>query len=153
MEYDRYVRRALLMPIVVPLAAAALLLIDRVEHTPVGEFSILVTWSLLVGGIPYLVFLIGFHRWMRGKTEPRIRRALRLAPLCYVPVLALFALPLAVASNHGSLDSETLLVVALFGGMGLAFGYGYVLLAELGWMLLGRRGAPPAAPMPALAAE
>ncbi len=153
MEYKTFVRRALLLPIVVPLAAGPALFVPGVEGTPAGDLVALVVWSLLFGGIPYLVFLAAFHLWMREKPEARVRRGLRLSPVFYSLFLAVCMALLEVARNGAAVDGKAFFPLAVFAGIALGFGYAYVLIAEAAWWVMRHRGAGRAPGTAALAAE
>ena len=154
MEYERFVRRALLLPIAVPVLVSPLLLLDGVEATNTfGDIVAFLLWSLLFGGIPYLVFLIAFLAWMRDKPAGRVRRAVLLAPITYGAVLGVAILLMTLVSGRENDAVKLLASSGIFAGMGVALGYVYVVVTEGAWWLLGRRGGSASAPPAPLPAE
>lgn len=145
MSVKTYYRWALLLPLVLPALALPL---ARVDLLPPGVdvLVMLLTWSLMVGGIPYVLFAAGFLVWMGRVPEDRVRGGILLSPVIYTAVLiACFSALLAVDGGlRSSRDS-----LQLFGAFGLAFGYAYVGLAELGRALL----RPGDTPVPAVATQ
>jgi hypothetical protein len=140
MSVRSYYRRALLLPIAVPvLAYPAFLLGSDV----LAGMALWLWWSIVFGGVPYALFALGFLLWTRGRTDAEVRRGILLAPLAYVAVLVpCMAVFLAV---DGGFAPGFLGMIAAFG---LAFGYGYVALAEIGRLLF-RPGSTGSQPLPA----
>ncbi len=139
-----YYRRVLALPVLVPALASVLLLLDNRLPPDLGVVVLFLYWSLLVGGIPYLLFAGGFVVWARGRTDREVRGGILLSPLLYAPLLMLCVAGfLLVDGSAGS----NLRAIATLGACGVLFGYGYVILAELGRVLL--RPGTPAEPRPA----
>jgi hypothetical protein len=134
-----YYRAALLLPLVVPGLFAVGLLLEDKPPLLLGIWVYLFG-SLLIGGFPYVLFAAGFLFWSRGRSDAQLRRAVLLAPLVYAGLLMVCTV--AFLAVDGTLASGWDGFWAL-GGFGVAFGYVYVLLAELGRLLL--RPAPTAA--------
>jgi hypothetical protein len=95
--------------------------------------------SPLVGGIPYLIFIILLRRRTRGWSDGRLRRAALVAPLLFAPLLAAVLLPVAWF-ERGSFWSAAELVVGWCVPFALVLGYLYVAIAEAGRIVLTRRG-------------
>jgi hypothetical protein len=143
-----YYRRVLVLPVLMPALASALLLLGELPPG-LGVVVFVLYWSLLLGGVPYLLFAGGFMLWARGRTDRQVRTGILLAPLVYAPLLmACFVAFLAVDGTFGNGGVEGTLEL---GGFAVLFGYGYVVLAELGRVLL-RLGLPTPAPEPQPAA-
>lgn len=140
MDVIGYYRRAMFLPLVLPFAAMPLYpLIDGAALPGLVAFAIgLLFWSLVIGGVPYVVFLVLFLRWMRGKTARRVRRAVLMAPLRYTSVLFAWVLvwvvPLALLDG-GRLETRAVWALT---ACALVVGYAYVALAEAGRWLLER---------------
>jgi hypothetical protein len=135
-----YYRRALLLPIAVPLLfAPGLWFADRL---PLGFGVLLVSLlvSPLVGGIPYLIFIFLLRRRTRGWPDGRLRRIALVAPLLFAPMLGAVLLPIAWL-QRGSFWSAAELVVGWCVPFALALGYLYVAIAEMARVVLTRRGA------------
>jgi hypothetical protein len=138
MSIKSYYRWALLLPLVVPALASPLLLLQPLPDV-LGAVMLYLVWSLLVGGIPYLLFAAAFLLWMRRAPEDHVRTAVLLSPVIYSAVLATcLVLFLAVDGSLAS-SAESLTYMT---GFGLLFGYGYVAIAEAGRVLLRPRHAP-----------
>ncbi|HEX6372935.1 MAG TPA: hypothetical protein VF006_28690 [Longimicrobium sp.] len=144
MSVKSYYRWALVLPLLLPALASPLALLNPLPPL-LALVAMYLFWSVLIGGVPYLLFTIGFLLWTRGASEERVRRAILVSPLLYTAVLmACFtALLLVEGSWSGSGDS-----LVLFGAFGLLFGYGYVGVAEAGRVLL-RPGTARREPAPA----
>lgn len=144
MPLKSYYRWALLLPVVVP--ALTLPLIPVVDSLPPLAVVALIYlwWSMLLGGIPYLLFAGAFLAWMREQPDARVRRGILLAPIAYVLVLAVCTALFLVVD--GTFSWETLGLVAAFG---LAFGYAYVAIAEGGRLLVRAGGASAGPAVPA----
>lgn len=143
MSVRNYYRWSLLLPVLVPVLAipAFALGVDLLAGV-----ALWLWWSLIFGGVPYLFFALGFLLWTRSRTDTQIRVGVLLSPLAFVAVLVpCFALFLAVdASLSSSMD-----FLGMLAGFSVAFGYGYVALAELGRLLL-RPSRAPAEPLVAV---
>ncbi len=147
MNARTYYVRSLLLPLV---AAAVAGLLGLVVGESSGAAPVLgiVTWSGLIGGLPYVLVAGGIVWWSRRRSARELRRAIWLAPLLMVPVL-LFPLVVYSLVARGGASADRFAGSMLFlGAMVLLFGYGYVALVELG-ALVGRRlgvvAPPPAA--------
>lgn len=151
MSIQNYYRWSLLLPIALPGVSLLLGLVDE-PRIPggVGVFLTFLFYSMLIGGIPYVLFAIGFLLWSRGRDADSVRTAARVSPFLYTVVL--MACFVAFAAWNGDLGSDrTGEAMATIGGFALVFGYGYVALAELVRHLLGRRvdSSYGAEPLPA----
>lgn len=141
MSVRSYYRWALLLPLAVPLLAHG---VTMLENAP-ALLIVIVFYTyaaLVVGGIPYLLFAMGFLLWTRGRADDEVRRAVLLAPVVYTALLTV-CLVLILAFDSGLAGGGGLLAGAATFGLG--FGYAYVALAEVGRVLL-RPGRIPAHP-------
>lgn len=136
MSLKTYYRRALLLPVVLPFLAYPLLLLGD----GVGSGTIMLQYSLVIGGIPYLLFAGGFLLWMRGRTERAVHVGILLSPLVYAMVMMTC---LTVFLGADGMFQSGLEMLGIAGAFSLLFGYAYVALAEAGRVLLRRRGASP----------
>ena len=145
MTVRSYYRWALALPLLVPALAWPLTLLNPLPGG-LAVVAMFLYWSVLVGGVPYVLFAAGFLLWMRGRPDDQVRTGIQVAPLVYAIWLTVcgtvfLAIDGAVASSRDS--------IGMIAVCGLLFGYGYVGLAELGRVLL-RPGTAPAAPVPAV---
>lgn len=144
MSARSYYRWALALPLLVPALLSPLMLLDPAP-AGVRVVMLFLSWSVLIGGVPYVLFAIGFLLWMRGRPNHAVRKGIYMSPLVFaVWLMVCLSLFLAVDGTLGS-SSE---FVGLFAIFGVVFGYGYVGLAEVGRALLFPIAAPPA-PAPA----
>lgn len=146
MSIRSYYRRALVLPLLLPALTLPLVLLEVRVPDGLGLAAFLLYWSLLIGGIPYVLFAAGFLLWSRGRSDGEVRRAILLSPMVYAAVLMVCAVGfLAIDSSvfWNNVDD-----VGTLGVTAVLFGYAYVLLAELGRVLL-RPGQPAPAPQPA----
>ncbi|HQU81777.1 MAG TPA: hypothetical protein PKY59_01545 [Pyrinomonadaceae bacterium] len=142
MDLIKFYRFSLFLPIIVPLLISpAMLFLPTMSHN-LGLIVLFVVYSVLAGGIPYLILAIPLFFRMRNKTENHIRKRLLLMPVGMIAIFAIFAL----AAFIGSLFSadrntfatfkgglESLLFVSLFT---LIFGYFYIgLTFGILWLL------------------
>lgn len=132
MTLRNYYRIALLLPVAIPAALSPLMLLDGGPLLLRG-LLVYLYGSLLIGGIPYVLFALGFLLWMRGKPDAQVRRAVLVSPLVYTAVLV--AGYFAFLWLDGTLGNGEDAAAALI-GFGVAFGYAYVAIAELGRLIL-----------------
>lgn len=137
MNARTYYARSLLLPLVAA-AAAGLLGLILGESSGAAPLLGIVTWSGLIGGLPYVLVAGGILWWSRGRSARELRRAIWLAPVLMVPVLLLPVVVYSVASRGGGSADRFVESMVFLGGMVLLFGYAYVALVELG-ALVGRR--------------
>lgn len=147
MSIKSYYRWALALPLLLPALATPLLMAD--DHLPevLGAVMMYLFYSMLIGGIPYLLFVTGFLLWMRRAPESRVRTAVLLSPLMYT--LVLLAWLAAFIPFDGGIG-DSLGALGVFAAFGVSFGYGYVAIAEFGRWLLRPDAAAQLAPAAAV---
>lgn len=138
MSIRSYYRWALLLPLVLPLISFGVIQLWPRQGSAVAY---MVYGSLWVGGVPYVLFALGLLAWSRGRTDDQMRRAILLAPPIFTAVLLVCLVVFQVVDGNLSRGTDFFATAA---GCGLAFGYGYVALAELGRLLLRPHPAAPA---------
>jgi hypothetical protein len=143
MSMKSYYRWALVLPLLLPALAWPLALFNPLPPV-LAAVAMYLFWSVLIGGVPYLLFAIGFLLWTRGASGERVRRGILVSPLVYTAVLMACFTALRWVEGNNPSNGDSLLFFAVFG---LLFGYGYVGLAEVGRVLLRTRiaSAEPAA--------
>lgn len=132
MTTRNYYRAALLLPLAVPAILSLGLLVEDKPGLLAGIMFYLFG-SLLFGGIPYVLFAVGFLWWMRERTTREVQTAIRIAPLVYAIVLMFCLFVFLVVDGTLGRSADTIWAM---GGFGVVFGYAYVLLAELGRLIL-----------------
>ena len=91
MNVTRAYKLSLLLPIIVPaLFAPALFFIRSLTEGAATVLMVIMT-SVIYGGIPYLILVGLLLRWMRGRNEAQIRRALILSPLLMLVIFQVVA--------------------------------------------------------------
>lgn len=99
-------------------------------------------FSLILGGVPYLLFLVGLFAWMRNKETDQVRQMIHLSPLLFIPVLMACALIVGVIGAIAESNPS-----GLFAGLGLGLfcsvfalilGYSYVGLIDIAFLLFRR---------------
>lgn len=133
MTVGSYVRRALAAPVILPLLALPLLVVERDPVDAVGQ---VLAGSLVAGVAPYLVFAAAFAAWTRGCTAAEVERAAWRAPLLFLLPFTGFWLVMVIARG----GSGAFGMVMVLSGFAVAVGYAYVLAADLLYRLLRRRG-------------
>ncbi len=113
MTTKKYFQLSFFLPLILPLILCLGLWGYHVKFTAPNRLISIVAvfgWSLVIGGIPYLIFLAGFLRWSRGaRTASEIYQFTWLAPLYYAGVFFCFGI-----------------VISL---IGVIFGFAYIILA------------------------
>ena len=87
MNIIRAYKLSLLLPIIVPILFAPALFFIRSIGESGATVLMTILYSLVYGGIPYLILVGILLFWMRGKDETQIRRALLLSPLLMLVIL------------------------------------------------------------------
>jgi hypothetical protein len=121
---------ALFLPILVPILVAPILYFGLQSlGEKLGLIVIIIFYSGVIGGIPYLIIGVALAVWMRGKSEDQIRRALLFSPPMMIGVTSiLYTLLWLIPGNSNGLNSLgsflwPLVILSLFIGL---FGYAYV---------------------------
>ena len=135
MTSKRYFQISLLLPIAVPLVS-----LFFASPGPLRGWRVvllLLFGSLLLGGIPYLLFAAGLLFWMRGKSAREVQRMTYVAPLLFIPVFVSCAVALAILELilSGTNKVEAGLVL-LSCALILIFGYVYVLAVNVSHAIL-----------------
>lgn len=88
MSEKRFLQLSFLLPIVLPL----LVLPFSDSREGFGDLFGILAASLILGGMPYLLFLACLFFWMRDKNAKEIQRMTFFAPILFVPVFLLCVL-------------------------------------------------------------
>lgn len=124
MNDTTFFRAAVLAPLIVPLGAVGLAALAPELFLGLG---IVLGGSLLLAGLPYVLFAAGLLWWARGRSSDSLRRAAVRAPLLFAPLggigVATFYLPPSITAGYWGYIGTNLVFGAV---MCLVFGYGYV---------------------------
>ena len=150
MTATTYFRRALLLPILVPLIATVpILMYARVGWPPIRSDTVAtVLAGIAVSGVysllPYAVAAAWLYRQSkREEADWKYWQALWVTPLVVTFLTVLVALALDYFTVGGEVDPGRNWVYsapALVGMGGLVLGYGYAVVISLGYLLLTRAG-------------
>ena len=145
MREPRFYRFSLMLPLTVPALSALLLFADFSLPEWLAWAVLYVTYSGIIGGVPYLALVGLLFWWARRKSDTQFRRALVLLPIFMLPVFVIFLvlafLGAAWLRPESALSASDVLR-ALLGLVPfiLGFGYFYVLLVFGTARVLKRRG-------------
>lgn len=120
-----YFLASLALPLVAPLIVASLTYMTSNEV--VAGFAAIFMFSLMLGGIPYSVFVAGVLLWSRRQSLSAIRKLSYVAPFLFVIVTAALS---PVALIFGIPVREVFAFIALFSLYALVFGYLYVFMVN-----------------------
>lgn len=142
MTLQGYYRRTLALPLLLPVLTLPLMRAEARLPEGLAVPTLLLYGSLLIGGIPYALFAVGFLLWMRGRPDHEVRGGILLSPIAYAVMLMICAVTfLAIDTPMAWNDLD---VICALGAIAVVFGYAYVLIAELGRVLLRPGGISPA---------
>lgn len=130
MNVIRAYKLSLLLPIIVPVLFAPLLFFIRSIGERGATALMIIVYSMVYGGIPYLI-LVGILLFrMRGKDEPEIRQSLLSSPLLMLVVFQICAgLWIAFFSEAKPKIGQFMSSLIIMSPFILLFGYVYVGLA------------------------
>lgn len=134
MTQKTYYLFALTMPLWLPLAVFPLWRSQSFLGLGVYLFC-----SLIYGGVPYVVFLIGVLVWARNKTGAAIQRTTVFLPVLFAlwQPIALLIFSILEGSSRELNVAPFFLLFALFA---FVIGYAYVVIAAFGCAFLKRCG-------------
>jgi tetratricopeptide (TPR) repeat protein len=134
----RYFQASFLLPLILPLP---FILVASRGFGGLGGIALVLEGSLLIGGIPYILFLAGLSFWARGKNFRTLQRMTYIAPLLFIAVFvycALLLIPVQILTvGEVRVEGRAVSYLCVFI---LILGYFYVLLANLGFHLLKATG-------------
>lgn len=132
MSEKRFLQLSFLLPIVLPL----LVLLFTDGKFGYGETFGILTLSLTLGGIPYLLFLACLFLWMRDKNAKKIQRMTFFAPILFVPVFLLCVLLFApiqlIITGNIDISGGIVFICCVFI---IILGYSYVLFVNGAYLL------------------
>jgi 4-amino-4-deoxy-L-arabinose transferase-like glycosyltransferase len=99
----------------------------------INGFTAIFLLSLMLGGVPYLLFVAGILFWSRRQPVEAIRRLSYFAPVIFMLATAVLSL---VAVFFGVSLREIGLFIAAFAIYTLLFGYLYVFIANFLYEIL-----------------
>ncbi len=139
-----FMRLALAVPVLVPVLAILLSFLIRAvsgsnEATDLTRWTYFLVFSLVIGGLPYLVFVVAVVLWSRGKNARAIYRLSFVAPFLFAAILVALGFTFMLISNQSpyALDAA-LSSTSYYAGLGVGLGYVYVALVHVAYAVLWR---------------
>ena len=130
MNIIRAYKLSLLLPIIVPMLFAPAFFFIRSLGESGAMALMTILFSMVYGGIPYLILVGILLFWMRGKNEKQIRRALLSSPLLMLVILQVCAgLWIAFVSEATPKINQFVGLLIVLSPFVLLFGYIYVGIA------------------------
>ncbi len=129
MQFRKYLKHSLLLPYIFSSITALLTYGFGIENIVIYA----ITLSILIGGVPYTLFVIIMTWLIRRLSDRQLKVLTPILPLLFMPFLTIFALLI----SGGSSSFSDVLPFYIYG---LGFGYGYVLLITLGWLIAKKLG-------------
>lgn len=131
----------LILPFIMPGVEMAIGLIIDWQSSQLTGFLLL---SVFFGGIPYLVFLMGFYRWIKDKNGKQIHSMSYLFPVFYMLIFLIwlvFYIPVVRPEKFDNLfsllTSEYLWsAYYTFGKIAVIIAYSYIILINTGYWAL-----------------
>jgi hypothetical protein len=124
----RFFRLALLLPIVVPLLLWPAMRFSGNGQSPLFASALLFGGSLVIAGIPYLVFAIGAAWWARRRSSPELRRFALRAPFYFAPFAGTAYFLFGLATVNPPNTTWLIRTGADLALLAVVFGYVYVAL-------------------------
>ncbi len=144
MTVVQWYRRATALPYIVPIIGGAIGQLMHFRPSPLVDLFVILGFAAIYQTIPYTIFLIVVWLAVKPRSVRALRRTALLAPIA-------IAIPFAVAATifdsgrHPSLD-DFFPGVALYGIPAVVVGYFYVMLVEIGALIVRLSShQPPAA--------
>jgi hypothetical protein len=148
MTAERYFRWTIWLPIALPVVWVAglnVLSLFGVQQNDTRVAGVLF-FSMLIGGVPYVLFA-SVGAWLLRRAT---LRRLQIASLCAPPAYAALLFVIVVAAAFPALSqygiTEALVPARFYAGWALALGYVYVALAHVGFLVLRRVGSVDVSP-------
>ncbi len=140
MTSKRLFQYSLALPLIPPFLVLPLWFVRESINETSALIFMIIGFSGIVGGLPYLILAATLLLWMRDKDLAAIKRALLLSPLLMLPIFAVcLGMYIVLFERHPSLN-EYVVGLCLYGAFVLIFGYFYVGLAfgleklyRIGW--------------------
>ena len=145
MSAKQYFKYAYLCPLVLPFMVLLIeTLIRPFMGWHFGQLTGLLLGSVFFGGIPYLIFLIGFYQWIKEKNGTQIHFASYLFPVFYLLVFLIWLIIYILIIRPENFDNIFSLLSSeylwdayfTFGKIAVVVAYSYIFLINLGYWVL-----------------
>lgn len=128
MTSKRLFQYSLVLPLIPPLLVLPLWFVrESINENSAGAFVLIViAYSGIVGGIPYLILAAALLIWMRNKDLVLIRRVLLISPVLMLPIFSVcLGIYTMFFERHPSLNEYSFGLI-FFSVFIVLFGYTYV---------------------------
>jgi len=145
MTAKKYFKWVFLSPLILPFVVLLVeQLISLFTGWDFGELTGLLLGSVIFGGIPYLIFLVGFYRWIRGKSENQIHFYSYLFPVFYMLIFLICLVVYIPVVRPESFDNLFSFLTSeylwdsyyTFGKITVFIAYSYIILINAGYWAL-----------------
>ncbi|MEX0720736.1 MAG: hypothetical protein WD059_08725 [Balneolaceae bacterium] len=141
MSEKQYFNRSFLAPIIVPFFAYVIALLIGPGESLILDGAYFLFFSLLYGGIPYLIFLAFYFYWQKNKNAKQIKYFTLVAPFIFTSIfLVLFFLYVGTIETggfSGMISGDGFWSgILMFGKFSLLTSFGYVLAIYLIYYIL-----------------
>lgn len=145
MTAKQYFKYAFLSPLIFPVIVLLLeTLISSFTGWDFGELTGFLLMTVTLGGIPYLIFLMGFYRWIKDKSESQIHFSSYLFPVFYMLIFLIWLVVYSLIVSPENFDNLFSFLTSeylwdsyyTFGKIAVVVAYSYILLINLGYWVL-----------------
>ena len=145
MSAKRYFKYAFLSPLILPFIILLFeTLISSFSSWDISQLTGFLLMTVTFGGVPYLIFLVGFYRWIKEKNGKQIHAFSYLFPVIYMLVFLIclvIYIPIVRPENFDNifsfLASENLWdTYYTFGKVAVVVAYSYVFIINLGYWVI-----------------
>lgn len=145
MSGKKYFKYAFLSPLILPFIVLLFeKLISSFTSWDTSQLTGLLLMSVTFGGIPYLIFLMGFYRWMKDKSENQIHFSSYLFPVFYMFIFLFWLIAYILIVRPENFDNIFSFLTSeylwdsyyTFGKIAVAIAYSYIILINIGYWIL-----------------
>jgi len=145
MSGKQYFKYAYLSPLVLPFIMLGVeMVLSSIIDWQSGELTGFLLMSVFFGGIPYLIFLIGFYQWIKEKNGKQIHTFSYLFPVFYMFIFLIWIVAYILIVRPKNFDNLFSLLTSeylwdsyyTFGKIAVIIAYSYIILINLGYWTL-----------------
>ena len=145
MTGKKYFKYAFLSPLILPFIVLLVeILIGSLTGWNFGELTGLLLGSVFFGGIPYLIFLMGFYRWIKDKSAGQIHFSSYLFPVFYMLIFLICLIVYILIVRPENFDNLLSFLISeqlwgsyyTIGKIAVTIGYSYIILINTGYWVL-----------------
>ena len=145
MTAKQYFKYAYLSPLILPFIVMLFeILIGSLTGWNFGELTGLLLGSIIFGGIPYLIFLVGYYRWIKDKSASQIHFSSYLFPVFYMLIFLIWLIVYILMVRPENFDNLLSFLISeelwgfyyMFGKIAVTIAYSYIILINAGYWVL-----------------